>query len=66
MSDTITVERAMLLGVIRGLMLSENMGDVHDVLNALCLLAGVPKLKGSFWDWEESDWASVGVSEDEE
>ena len=52
--------RFSLLGIIGGLMVAENLGDVHDELNHLCDLAGIPRFEGSFEDgWTEKDRASV-------
>jgi len=36
--------RFSLLGIIGGLMVSENLGDVHDEVDHLCDLAGTPPL----------------------
>lgn len=52
--------RLSLLGIIGGLMVSENMGDVHDEINHLCDLAGIPRPEGNFLDgWTEQDWRNV-------
>lgn len=62
MNDTKNIpQRFSLLGIIGGLMVSENLGDVHDEINHLCDLAGIPRPVGSFEEgWTESDWQNVG------
>lgn len=53
-------ERFSLLGIIRGLMLSDHLGDVHDEINHLCDLAGIPRPEGNYVDgWTEDDWRNV-------
>lgn len=52
--------RFSLLGIIGGLMMSENLGDVHDEINLLCDLAGIPQPEGDFIDgWTDTDMARV-------
>jgi hypothetical protein len=42
-------------------MVSENMGDVHDEINHLCDLAGIPRPEGDFLEgWTGADWRNVG------
>ncbi len=48
--------RLSLLGIIGGLMLAENMGDVHDEINLLCDLVGIA---------QPEDWERVGLESDE-
>lgn len=53
--------RFSLLGIIGGLMVAENLGDVHDEVNHLCDLAGIPRPEGSFVEgWTVQDWRNVG------
>lgn len=53
--------RFSLLGIIGGLMVSENLGDVHDEINHLCDLVGIPRPEGGFGDgWTAQDWRNVG------
>lgn len=53
--------RHSLLGIIGGLMVSENLGDVHDEILSLCDLAGIPRPEGGFLDgWTDRDWQNVG------
>ena len=55
-------KRMSLLGILGGLMVSENLGDVHDEINLLHDLIGLPRPEGNFLDgWTEQDWAAVGV-----
>ena len=55
-------ERFSLLGIIRGLMLSENLGDVHDEINHLHDLVGLKRPDGNFIDgWSPKDWENVGI-----
>jgi hypothetical protein len=65
---TFQPERHSLFGIIGGLMVSDNLGDVHDELNHLCAMVGIPKFTGSFEEgWTEADWKSVGdVPNDED
>lgn len=53
-----------LRGIIGSLMLAENFGDVHDVINHLCDLAGLPRPEGGFMDgWTDADHAMVSDPE---
>ena len=55
-------ERERLLRAIGSLMLSENGGDVHDVINRLCDLAGIQRPDGDFLDgWTEADFQRIGL-----
>ncbi len=59
-------DRSSLLGIIGGLMVSENMGDVHDELNLLCDLVGIPRPKGNYLTgWIDADYRSVGLEPEE-
>lgn len=62
MADKPNVARRFsLFGIIGGLMVSENLGDVHDEINHLCDLAGIPRPEGDFEDgWTDDDWLNVG------
>lgn len=52
--------RFSFFGIIGGLMVSENMGDIHDELNHLCDLVGIPRFEGNFQEgWTKRDWASI-------
>lgn len=63
MSETIN-KRFSLLGIIVGLMMSENLGDVADEINHLCDLAGIDRPEGSFVDgWTKKD---LGIDEETE
>ncbi len=66
MSGTSNIsKRFSLLGVISGLMVSENLGDVHDEINHLCDLTGIPRPEGSFEEgWTSEDWRHVATEED--
>lgn len=53
--------RLSLLGIIGGLMHSDNFGDVHEEINHLCDLAGVPRPEGNFLDgWTDQDLRNIG------
>ncbi len=53
-------KRDSLLGIIGGLMVAENLGDVHDEILLLCDLAGVPHPSGNFIDgWTPDDWRNI-------
>ena len=57
--------RFSLLGIIGGLMVSDNLGDVHDELNFLCDLAGILRPEGNYLDgWTSADYERVGLEED--
>lgn len=52
--------RFSLLGIIGALMVADNMGDVHDEINHLHDLVGVPRPEGNFLDgWTEQDWRNL-------
>ena len=54
------MKRTSLLGIIHGLMMSENLGDVHDEINLLCDLVGIPRPEGSFEEgWTQTDLWNV-------
>ena len=58
--------RLSLLGIIGGLMVADNMGDVHDEINNLCNLVGIPEPEGDFIDgWTAQDWKNVGREPEE-
>lgn len=60
-------ERFSLLGIIGGLMLSENLGDVHDEINHLHDLVGLPRPEGGFLDgWTDQDMRNVGLEPEED
>jgi hypothetical protein len=47
--------------IIRSLMLCENLGDVHDVINGLCGQAGIERFEGDFVDgWTDEDMQAAG------
>jgi hypothetical protein len=47
--------------LLRGLMMSENLGDVHDQINRLHRLLGMPEPKGNFLDgWTDDDLRRAG------
>ena len=59
-------KRFSLLGIIGGLMMSDNQGDVHDEILNLCDLAGIPRPEGNFLEgWTEQDWLNVGDERDD-
>lgn len=52
--------REQLIATLRGLMLSEHLGDVHDEIIELAQHLGLDGLEGDFFDgWTDKDWASV-------
>jgi hypothetical protein len=52
--------RFSLLGIIGALMVSDNRGDVHEEINHLCDLAGVPRPEGNFLNgWTDQDWTNI-------
>lgn len=57
-------ERSQLLAVLRGLMLAENLGDVHDQINRLHDVLSIPRPEGSFLEgeeWTDQDRRNVGL-----
>lgn len=59
--------RFTLLGIIGGLMVAENLGDVHDEINHLHDLVGLERPKGNFMEgWTSGDWANIGKIGDED
>lgn len=62
-----TPSRFSLLGIIGGLMVSEHLGDVHDELDHLCDLVGIPRFEGNFIEgWTDKDYLSVGIEPETE
>lgn len=52
--------RFSLLGIIGALMVSDNQGDIHEEINHLCDLAGVPRPEGNFLEgWTDADWQAL-------
>lgn len=52
-----------LVPIIRSLMFSENMGDVHEVIDRLCKMAGIPVPEGDFLDgWTDQDLRNVNAA----
>jgi hypothetical protein len=48
--------------IIGGLMLIDDWGDLHEELNNLCDIAGIPHPEGNYYDgWTDQDLANVGV-----
>jgi hypothetical protein len=59
--------RFTLLGIIGGLMVAENLGDVHDEINHLHDLIGLPRPQGGFADgWTAQDLRNVGLEPEED
>ena len=55
-------EQRTLAEAIRRLMLSDTFGDVHEAVDVLRGLAGLPALEGDYLSgWEEADW--IGIDE---
>ena len=56
-----STDRGSLLGILGGLMASENLGDVHDEINLLCDLIGIAQPDGDFQEgWTDDDWHRAG------
>jgi hypothetical protein len=56
-----TPKRFSLLGIIGGLMVADNMGDVHEEINHLCDLVGIDRPEGNFLDgWTTADYDRLG------
>lgn len=46
---------------IRGLMLSDNLGDVHEEVDQLRAAIGLPYLEGDYLSgWTATDWEGLG------
>lgn len=62
--------RTSLLGILRGLMVADNLGDVHNEIEFLCDLIGLPRPEGNFIDgWTNKDMAMTqapGEHDDQE
>lgn len=55
------ISRRALMSLLRGLMVVENLGDVHDQINRLHDLLEIPRPKGGFAEgWTDRDWQNVG------
>ncbi|HYJ22997.1 MAG TPA: hypothetical protein VEW07_13355 [Solirubrobacterales bacterium] len=60
-------ERFSLLGILRGLMLSDHFGDVRDEVNHLHDLLGIPRPEGGYAEgWTAQDLEQVGAHPDQE
>lgn len=66
MSATNVNERFSLLGILRGLMLSDHLGDVRDEIDFLHDLIGLPRPEGGFFEWTEADLRRVGTEPETE
>lgn len=54
------MSRPTLFEIIGSLMLSDNLGDVHESIDELRALVGVPPLEGNYLEgWTDTDWASI-------
>lgn len=52
------------LSAIRGLMLSDNLGDVHEEIDRLRAAVDLPGLEGDYLSgWEAVDWEGTGSDE---
>jgi hypothetical protein len=57
-------ERFSLIGIISGLMVADNLGDVHEEINHLHDLVGLPRPEGNFLDgWTEQDFRQLNMKE---
>lgn len=55
-----SLDRSHPLRVLLGLMMSENLGDVHDEINLLHDHFGLPRPEGDFLEgWTDGDVAAV-------
>ena len=59
-------ERFSLLGIIRGLMLSDHLGDVRDEIDFLHDLAGLPRPEGGYGEWTKEDFRRVGIEPEDD
>lgn len=67
MTDEFEPSRFSLVGIIGGLMFSENLGDVHDEIDHLCDLVGMPRPQGSFEEgWTDDDFLNVGIEPEDD
>lgn len=54
------VERAALFEILRGLMMSDNLGDVHEEIDQLRKFVGLPETTGNFDSgWSRKDMESI-------
>lgn len=52
--------------ITRSLMFADNLGDVHECINALHDLLGVQQPEGDFNDgWTDEDWDRIHAAVDE-
>ena len=57
----------LVKGAVSSLMLADNLGDVHDVLNQLLPGIGLETLEGSYGDgWTMEDCEMVGIDTEED
>lgn len=56
--------QAAAFSAIRGLMLSDNLGDVHEEIDRLRAAVDLPALEGDYLDgWTGLDWEGTGTDE---
>jgi len=59
--------RFTLLGILGGLMVAETMGDVHEEINHLHDLIGIPRPEGNLLHgWTPESWENIGHKGDSE
>ena len=59
-------ERFSLIGIVGALMVSDNLGDVHEEINHLHDLIGLPRPEGNFLDgWTDKDMLNVMLPNEE-
>lgn len=61
MADSNVNERFSLRGILRGLMVSDHLGDVRDEIDHLHDLIGLPRPEGGFEEWTADDLRRVGA-----
>lgn len=62
--DAAKNNRDVVLAAIRSLMLSDNLGDVHEEVDRLRAAVGLAPLAGNYLSgWEPVDWEGIGTDE---
>lgn len=59
-TDVTTITRDNMVLWIRGLMLSDDLGEVNEVISRMRVAIGLPELEGyAYGNWEPADWDGI-------
>ena len=59
-TDVQTITRGDMVLWIKRLMLSDDLGEVNEVISRMRVAIGLPKLEGfAYGNWEPADWDGI-------